>query len=265
MSIEVFVGCSPNGEDAESMMVLEYSMKKHTKKKVNITWMKLGNGETWTGWDTSTWATPFSGFRWSIPEHMGFEGRAIYMDSDMVILSDINKLWSQDFHKDIAVLAKGMQNNEGWRYCVCMWNNPVAKKYLLPLERLKKLPNSHQRMMHFFASHQQIVQQFEGNWNCIDGEDLAVNDIDILHYSDMSTQFHLKYAKPRLESVGMKHWFDGNTHNHWRTDLIKLFDDYYNEALEAGYKVEDYVPENMFSYEKASQADYDKYRNKWSK
>lgn len=263
--IEVYVGCAANGEDAESLMVLEYSMKKYTKHKVNIHYMMQGNGDTWSGWDTKTWATPFSGFRWSIPEHCNFEGRAIYMDSDMLILSDIHKLWSQDFEKGKAVIAKGSDNGEGWRYCVCMWNNPVAAEYLLPLKRMKQLPTSHQRMMSFFAHHPSIVQEFDGNWNCIDGEDLTAEQIDILHYSDMSTQFHQKYALPRLEKMGMKHWFDGNIHQHWRPDLEKLWDDHYQEALDAGYKVEDYIPETMFgSYNKESQANYDQYRNKWS-
>lgn len=266
MTIKVFVGCSANGEDAESMMVLEYSMKKHTNRKVEIIWMMQGNNETWSNWNTSTWATPFSGFRWSIPEYMNFEGRGIYMDSDMIILSDINKLWSQDFHKDKAVLAKGTNLGEEWRYCVCMWNNPVAKRFLPPLSQIKQLPHAHQSLMSFFATNQEIVQPFDGNWNCIDGEDLTINEIDILHYSDMSTQFHLKYATPRLKSMGMKHWFDGAIHDHWRPDLIKLFDTYYNEALDAGYKVENYVPEKMFGeYVKESQKNYDHYRNKWSR
>jgi hypothetical protein len=265
MTIEVYVGCSANGEDAESLMVLDYSIHKHTKKDVNVHYMMQGNGDTWTGWDTQTWATPFSGFRWSIPEHCNFEGRSIYMDSDMIVLSDIDKLWKQDFHKNKAVMAKGANNGEGWRYCVCMWDNPVAKQHLLPISRMKTLPGSHQRLMHFFANHQDIVQPFDGEWNCVDGENLSIEDMDILHYSDMSTQLHAKYALPRLEKAGQKHWFDGNINQHWRPELQELFDTYYQEALDAGYKVEDYIPDNLFgTYVKESQANYDEYRNMWS-
>lgn len=264
--IEVFVGCAANGEDAESMMVLEYSMRKHSSRNININWMMMGSDPTWSDWDSRTWATPFSGFRWTIPEHMNFIGQGIYMDSDMIILSDIGNLWDQEFESGKCVLAKGSNNNEGWRYCVCKWNNSEAKQYLLPLNRMKTIPNSHQRMMGFFANNQEIVQQFEGNWNCIDGENLSIEEMDILHYSDMSTQFHLKYAIPRLMRSGMKHWFDGNIHEHWRRDLIDLYDTYYNEALGAGYSPQQYVPETKYGdYVKESQVNYDQYRNQWSK
>lgn len=263
--IEVFVGCSANGEDAESLMVLEYSMKKHTDREVNITHMMLGSDETWSNWNTQTWATPFSGFRWTIPEHMGFKGQGIYMDSDMIILSDIGELWDQEFQPGKVVLAKGSKGGEGWRYCVCKWNNETAAEYIFPLNRMKQLPQSHQRMMALFASNQNIVQPFEGNWNCIDGENLPIDEMDILHYSDMSTQMHLKYAMPRLSENNQHHWFDGNIREHWRKDLVDLFEQYYKEALDSGYKVEDYIPENMFGeYSKESQANYDRYRNQWS-
>ena len=45
----------------------------------------------------------------------------------------------------------------------------------------------------------------------------------------------------------------------------ELFDTYYQEALDAGYKVENYIPDNLFgTYVKESQANYDEYRNMWS-
>ena len=84
-TIQVFVGCDPNNCDLEQMMVLEYSLRKHTSHPVNITWMQLShdtnspwytNQETGEGWRTEKWATPFSGFRWAIPESCNFEGRA---------------------------------------------------------------------------------------------------------------------------------------------------------------------------------------------
>ena len=41
-----------------------------------------------------SWATPFSGFRWSaFRKHCGFKGRAIYLDIDMIVLADIAELW----------------------------------------------------------------------------------------------------------------------------------------------------------------------------
>lgn len=248
--IRLFVGCSPNGEDAESMMVLEYSIRKNTKRPVQITWMKMSHdpaspfyvGEG--GWNTQTWATPFSGFRWSIPEICGFKGKAIYCDSDFIFLSDLEGYWNQEFEPGKVVMAKGQ--GAGWRYCTCLWNNEAARGVVLPLSRLRSIPEAHQRMMGFFANNQEIVQPFAGTWNTIDGEELRMEEIDGLHYSDMGTQFHLKYAIPRLAASGKKHWFDGQILSHWRNDLQTLFDVYYAEALASGMKVEDYVPQTEF-------------------
>lgn len=74
-TIKVFVGCDPNNCDLEQMMVLDYSIHKHTSVPVEIVWMQLSrdpnsywysNPETGEGWNTTKWSTPFSGFRWAI-------------------------------------------------------------------------------------------------------------------------------------------------------------------------------------------------------
>lgn len=43
-------------------------------------------------WPKRGWGTPFSGFRFAIPEMMGFTGRAVYMDVDMLVLGDVAEL-----------------------------------------------------------------------------------------------------------------------------------------------------------------------------
>jgi len=61
--IKVFIGCDPNNCDLEQMMVLEYSIHKHTKSPVEIIWMQLSrnpdsywysNPETGEGWKIKT-------------------------------------------------------------------------------------------------------------------------------------------------------------------------------------------------------------------
>jgi hypothetical protein len=267
MTIKLFVGASSNGEDAESMAVLEYSIRKNTKASVDITWMRASHDpeSPWSGWNMKTWATPFSGFRWSIPEVCGFEGKAIYCDSDFIFLSDIEELWNQEFEPGKVVMAKG--GEDSWRYCCALWDCKAAKEYLLPLARMKTLESSHQRMMGLFSQNRKIVQPFEGNWNCVDGEDLTIDQIDALHYSDMGTQFHLKYAIPRLEAVGKKHWFDGKIRPHWREDLQKLFDEYLEDSISYGLTIEEFVPGDnagFGEYDKQSQRGYGS-AHKWSK
>ena len=272
--IKIFVGCSANGEDAESLAVLEYSLRKYTSQPVDIVWMKLSrdpssfwhsnftNGK-FEGINTSMWATPFSGCRWMIPAYCNFEGKAIYMDSDMIILDDIAKLWNQEFENGKVVMAKG--GEDSWRYCVCLWDCKAAKEYLLSIERLRSIPEAHQRMMAKFSQNKNIVQPFEGNWNCIDLEGKNINDPDIkiIHYSNMSTQVHLKYAKERLKNSNTQHWFDAETFIHPRQDLQELFDKMLEEAINNGYPLSKYIPNELYGpYNKESQKDYIK-GNKW--
>ena len=77
--IRIFIGTSANNEDADSEMVLEYTLRKNSSLPLEITWMRQTHDQNsiWGGWETQRWSTPFSGFRWAIPEACGFTGRAI--------------------------------------------------------------------------------------------------------------------------------------------------------------------------------------------
>ncbi|WP_201526071.1 glycosyltransferase [Psychrobacter frigidicola] len=245
--IKVFVGCDPNNCDLEQMMVLDYSLHKHTSAPVEVVWMQLSrdpnsywysNPETGEGWNTTKWATPFSGFRWAIPEYCDFSGRAIYMDADVVILSDLAALWNHPIEGQSIVAAKTIADMT--RLCTCVWDCDNAKSTILPVEQLRKDANSHQKMMDLLKQNPQLVEPYQDSYNCVDGEALAIEDIKILHYSDMGTQFSHKYALARVSAEGSEHWFDGKIMPHPRQELVELFDSYYNEALAAGYKLDNY-------------------------
>ncbi|MDR0236819.1 glycosyltransferase [Acinetobacter sp.] len=261
--IKIFVGCDPNNCDLEQMMVLDYSIRKNTQYPVEITWMQLSHDinspwysdqETGQGWSTAKWATPFSGFRWAIPELCDFKGRAIYMDADVIVLTDIAELWNTPFDQDAMVIAKGKKSTA--RLCTCVWNCEEAKKYLPPLQQFKADPDGHKKLMKLIQEKPQLVQNYTSSYNCIDGEELSIGEIKILHYSDMGTQFSHKYSVPRLKLNNQKHWFDGKILPHPRQDLAELFDQYYQNAIDAGYSLENYKIPAYGDFIKASQINY---------
>ncbi len=252
--VKLFVGTAPNGEDAESQMVLEYTARKHSSMPIDIVWMQHSNDpmDFWHGWKSETWATPFSGFRWGIPAACGYEGQAIYMDSDMIILEDLAELWNTPWEDGAIIQMKG-----DWRTCVAKWECRRAGQVLPSIEEIRKVPNSHQQLFSMLQSHPHLQQSFDRQWNNFDGENDKIEDIKILHYTDMSTQMHGKYCIPRLESENRKHWFDGEFRPHRREDVQELFDKYYEEALESGMLVTDYYDlDNIVEYDKESQAGY---------
>lgn len=258
--IRVFVGCAPNHEDAESQAVLEWSIRKHASEPVEITWMKHSTNpdSVWFGWNSSLWATPFSGFRWGIPYACDYQGRGIYMDSDVIVLADIAELWHQKMQPGKVALAKG---GGSWRYCVSLWDCAAMEGIVFPYERLRKVATSHREMVQYMASHPHMTQEFMGDWNCLDGvgytQFFKRSNLKALHYTDMRTQPQLPYAIARLKAQGRKHWFDGQVLNHPRKDVQDLFDFYFLEAKENGYTVEKYCQDPIIAApDKASMAGY---------
>lgn len=258
--LKLFVGCAANGEDAESQLVLEHSFRRHCSDKIDITWMRLTRNQEspFSGWDTSEWATPFSGFRWAVPELCGYEGRALYVDSDVIAKADPIELWRTPIDIGKAVIAKG--GNHNWRFCVSLWDCSFARKYLPTIQEMKSDPQSHKKLIAFFKDSN-LVQPFSnGNWNCVDGENYSsINDADIkiLHYSSEAHQPQLRYAVKRLAEKGMKHWFDGEIKRHWRPEIEALFDYELQSGIKEGYKIESYEPSFIYGdYVKKSQKNY---------
>lgn len=249
MTIKIFVGCAANNEDLESQAVLHYTLEKFATEPLDIEWMMQSRGPEnfWHGWNTSTWATPFSGFRWGIPARCGFKGRAAYMDSDMIVRTDIASLFHCDLQSRAGIVAKG----ERERYCVMVMECERLKPFMIPIEKLKSDPQSHRNQRAAIGKVQGLVQKFEGNWNCCDGEDYKdLNDpaIKCLHYTAIAFQPQLKYALPRLQAQGTGHWFKGEAKPHWRKDVAELFDRTLIEAITAGYKPENYWREPFGDY-----------------
>lgn len=262
--IRVFVGCAPNGEDAESQAVLEYTIRKRASLAVEITWMRLSRdpkspfySDGRNGWQTGSWSTPFTPFRFIVPALCNFEGRAIYMDSDVIVQADIAELWNQQFAPGKFVMAKF--EGRAKRMCVSLWDCAAAKA-LMPTSRF---PDGGE-IKNVLGLLSPYVQAYSGNWNCIDGEDYADlehRDIKAIHYSLESAQPHLPYALPRLARSGLKHWFDGKTRAHWRGDLIALFDRLYAEALAHGFTLDRYIPTKPFgTYALKSHENYTGHR-----
>ena len=96
--IKMFVGSSSKGEDKDIEIAYEHSINKNCSEEVKIEWMRQSDDPSsyWGCWQTHTWPTPFSGFRWGIAEFCNFEGRAIYTDCDMINFRDMKELWETD-------------------------------------------------------------------------------------------------------------------------------------------------------------------------
>lgn len=93
----VFVGCMP--EQDLAYQVLEYSIHRHSS--VSVTVERLHCAIAAQGiivpvprHPANRGRTPFSFQRFAIPALCGRQGRAIYLDSDMLVLQDLRRLWA---------------------------------------------------------------------------------------------------------------------------------------------------------------------------
>lgn len=242
-AIEVFVGTAPNHEDAESQAVLEWSIRKHTKRPVSITWMRMSQdpASPFYGWDTARWPTPFSGFRYAVP-WLASGDRAIYCDSDVIFTRDIGELFDTPI-PDLLV------SKTPRRTCVSLWSTEVGRRIMPTLDMLRK---NHTLGIHVSARHS---SEFPGpvDWNSLDE---VTENTGALHYTSMPHQPHLRYAIPRLKAQGRRHWFDGTPAEHWNPKVLQVFDTYFAEALGNGFWVTNYLDEDKFprfgEYSKAS-------------
>lgn len=253
--IRIFAGCSANGEDAEAMAMLEYTLRKHASQPVDLQWMMLShdpespwysNPHKRAGWNTKTWATPFSAFRWAIPHVCNFEGRAIYMDVDMIYMADVAQLWNQTIPQGKSLLAKNETTS-----CVMLFDCARMKSVLPSFDQLRSTEGLYRSVRKNVSS---AVAKFAGNWNCLDGEEyksLSDPDIKIIHFTKVETQPHLKWALPRLRAANQKHWNANTLHQssalaHRRQDVQPLVDKTWEEAQAAGFSVKQYLPSEPY-------------------
>lgn len=251
--VRIFVGCAANHEDLESQAVLEWTLRKFTSALLTITWMQQTHDQdSWFytggsgGWNTRTWATPFSGFRWGLPYYARAEGydRAIYMDSDFIVNGDIAELWNTKFEPGKVVIARG-----GNRFCCSMWHES-AIEYLPSFADLKRDAASHHKLTSLFAARPGLVQTFakDQQWNWmdftsvpLDYTSLARHGVKAIHYTRMDQQVQLRHAIPRLAAAGKKHWFRGIVRpNDW-PGLQDLFDRLLVEATNNGFPISRYM------------------------
>ena len=244
--IPVYVGSSPWGMDAESDMVLEYSIRKHASVPVEIVWMRADDdpASPWSGWNRERWATPFSGFRWAVAETAAKAGhrRAIYTDNDVLFLGDIAELWNADMG-GFPIMAR-----EPGRLCVSVWDCEAARAILPPVAAQKPASRMHALLSDKIGPEH--IAPLDPAWNCLDGEDLAIADIRALHFTDMSTQPAAALAEERLHyrvarSASRRpcgHWYTGERREHRRPDAVALFHRHFRDALDAGHRIADYEP-----------------------
>jgi hypothetical protein len=109
-SYKVFVGVAER--ELVAFKVLEYSIKKHASVPVSV--VPLPPVTRIPRSRANRARTPFSFSRYLIPELMNFNGVAVYMDSDMVVFSDVAELFSTPLDGSSVAVTSQVAVPEKW-------------------------------------------------------------------------------------------------------------------------------------------------------
>jgi lipopolysaccharide biosynthesis glycosyltransferase len=230
MPLKIFIGSSSNNEDAAIEGIYEYTLRKNCSHDIEITWMRQTNSATsyWSGWSTSKWHTPFSGFRWAIAEACNFSGLALYSDVDMINFRDITALFNIDMRGKPFAARTAKRFNNSFQPCLMLIDCSKAKNIIVPKKELMKDSEMHKFYMNSlikknFLGRSKYFHEIDPLWNCLDGEDIPIDEIYQLHFTNMSTQ-------PWKPS-----WYQGSHAQHPRQDIINLYYELLEESAQHGF------------------------------
>lgn len=219
--IKIFIATEFGHEKAEK--ALEYSILSSTNQPVEINWMKNERGEIFSGWNKGRdhnlmnsgegWKTNFSCYRWAIPELCNFQGRAIYLDVDQLVLKDISQMWNLEMG-DSAVLTIKPEKTD-----VMLMDCSKFTKDWWPKLKWMKPSGKHQLQYRKLVQKRNLIGTLDPIYNCLDGDGFS-EETRLVHYTKMNTQpWH-----PSPESMEYK--------PHKILAMEELWWKYYNKSLE---------------------------------
>lgn len=202
--IKIFLGTQI--EQSLAVEVLTYSIATHTRWPIEIT--PLYQAVQAAGIKIPTPAklqlrprTPFSFQRFAIPAICHYQGRAIYLDSDMLVFRDINEIWQQSFAQpsgeimDLLSVPEPMELGRSPQYSVMLLNCTTLSWQVNQLvSELEKGTWTYKQFVMEMAPAAHKAAALPAGWN-----DLERYDSDktaLLHYTDMPRQPWLSVSNP---------------------------------------------------------------------
>lgn len=193
--IKIYVGSTI--EQWLAYKVLEYTIRKHTNAAVdikplyenNITWKLPKDPENQP-------ATPFSFQRFLIPELNEFKGKAIYLDSDMQLFTDIGDLWNRSMGDTEIFAVASIKNKIKKPQFSVMLINCDYFKYRIQ-EVINLLDNGsfdYLTLMTEMKVAKKVKVNIESEWNSLDFYEK--DKTKLLHYTNMSQQPWLYNSNP---------------------------------------------------------------------
>lgn len=206
--IRVFIGA--DSSQALASRVLEYSIRRHTDAPVEVHHMidlpvpRPASRENWP-------RTGFSFARFCIPELAGRQGRAIYLDADMLVFGDIRELWSLPFNgasvliqREVAHVATTLRKRhapaERKLQCSVMLLDCARLDWDIAtiVSRMDAGEFDYERLMSglCIVDDADLACTVPPEWNSLEHRDAGTR---LLHYTDMGTQPWVSTRNPNAD------------------------------------------------------------------
>jgi len=212
--LKIFIG---SGEASKiERKVLIYSLEKHSSCKLDI-WVYNGTHNSVERNNEKPFLAPlsldlkyrsvteFSLFRYLIPELCGFDGLAVYLDSDMVCLGDITELFdAKTDGYDFLAVSRGYDKGH-WASSVMLINCNQCRfdmnRYYKDIDQNKYSYLDFSRFSPLFLSHHNFkIGLLDSHWNVFDRYDKCTK---LIHYTKLRQQ-PWKYAYHPYGNI----WFE---------------------------------------------------------
>lgn len=197
--IKIYVGTQR--EQLLAYKILEYSILQHTAHPVEIVPLDEAIAAAQLTIPLPAQPalrprTPFSFQRFTIPALENYQGRAIYLDSDMQVFRDIAELWHWDFAgADLLAVHEPADSGRHPQFSVMVLDCEQLHWDINELVReLEQGRWSYEQFVFQMAPARQVRSVLPTEWN--DLERYTPGKTALTHYTDMRTQPWLSTANP---------------------------------------------------------------------
>lgn len=131
--------------------------------------------------------TPFSFQRFLIPELCGYQGRAIYLDADMQLFTDIGELWSAPMGRhDLLTVREGTEGRKGQFSMMLLDCERLQWRIASIVQGLDEGQYTYEHLMYEMCVAGSVGRTLDPGWNSL--ERYEPGQTRLVHYTDMDTQ-----------------------------------------------------------------------------
>jgi len=251
--IRIYIGATES--EMLPAKVLEYSIRKHASMTIEaVPLHQAGIAIPLPKDPQKRPRTPFSFQRFLIPALSGYQGRAIYLDSDMQVFRDIRVLWTLPFNgADLLTVSEPARTGRRPQFSVMVMN---CEKLPWNIEEIVRALDdgalTYEQLVYEMRLARNIRAGIGAEWNAL--ERFSARDTALLHFTDMTTQPWVS-AENRLGYLWVGDLIEAADCGAIQVDLVKREVDAGHVRPSLLYQVENRLRDGLLLPRKARRAD----------